>query len=255
MPFQIDEMNRKDFYVTADDVGIIESVDRAVEKLINKGIVNNISIFINSELDYSWIKKYSSHLNISLHLTFSYGKPLSDKKFVPALIDNKGYFKKPIKPLNGTSKEIEKSIERYLLFLEKEVPEIQLERECLAQFKRFCEEFGRKPDFINVHHDLDKAKKICNVIKRCLPTFPTRQMLLQNQKWGGCFYDFYPEDLTFSQVYRKITDMLEVAHKINQEKNVPVEVIFHPAYFSVELQQFSSYAKAREKEYDVLIKL
>ena len=101
MPFQIDEMNRKDFYVTADDVGIIESVDRAVEKLINKGIVNNISIFINSELDYSWIKKYSSHLNISLHLTFSYGKPLSDKKFVPALIDNKGYFKKPIKPFQS----------------------------------------------------------------------------------------------------------------------------------------------------------
>lgn len=188
-------------------------------------------------------------------MTFSYGKPLSDKNLVPDLIDNNGFFKKPVKPLHGTSKEIDQSIERYLVYLENEVSEEQLERESLAQYKQFCRVFGRKPDFINVHHDLDKTTKICAVIKRCFPEFQTRQMLLKSQKWGACLYEFLSEELTFQQAFDKIVNMLDLAHTINQEKKIPVEVIFHPSHFSDKLQKFSSYALAREMEYNVLMKM
>lgn len=46
-------MSKVDFHITADDIGIIESIDKAVEELINKKFINNISIFINSGSDYT----------------------------------------------------------------------------------------------------------------------------------------------------------------------------------------------------------
>ena len=70
-------MNNKCFLVTADDVGILKSIDKAVQELIVKGIINNISIFINSNSDKTWIKEFSEDINLSLHLTFSNGNPLS----------------------------------------------------------------------------------------------------------------------------------------------------------------------------------
>ena len=80
-------------------------------------------------------------------------------------------------------------------------------------------------------------------------------MLLQNQNWSGCFYEFLPEEFTFQQAFNRIIAILDLAYKAKEEKKSPVEVIFHPAYYSNELREFSSYALSRETEYNVLMKI
>lgn len=246
-------MNNKCFLVTADDVGILKSIDKAVQELIVKGIINNISIFINSNSDKTWIKEFSEDINLSLHLTFSNGNPLTDIKLVPSLVDDNGYFRKPFKPNTGDSEEINKSIQDFLAYVEENACEKELELECLAQFNKFYDVFGRKPDFINVHHDLDKSPKIYRIIKKCCPTYQTRKMLLDTKTWRACLYRFLSDDLDIERAIKEISMMVSKAHTMEKESGMPVEVIFHPAFYSSELQRFSAYAAAREIEYAVLV--
>ncbi len=248
-------MDKKHFLVTADDVGIINSIDKAVQKLIDKGVINNISIFINTNHNKAWIKELSEDVYLSLHLTFSYGKPITEQEWVPSLVNDDGFFLSPHKPSIGNADGIDKSIQDFLLFIDEYVSEKELELECKAQVNEFCNVFGREPDYINVHHDLDKSNKICRVIKKCCPEYQTRQMLLDSKQVECCLYHFLPEKIDFGEAMNLIGDMFQTARNKNEESGKPVELIFHPAFYSEGLQKFSSYAVAREIEYKVLLKL
>lgn len=248
-------ISMENFIVTADDVGIIKSIDDAVLELINRKVINNISVFANSNRSYEWIKRLPKDVYVSLHLTFSYGTPLSDLKKIKNLVNGNGEFNKPEKPAIGDSMHIQKSIQKYLEYLDRSVPQKELELECISQFDRFCQIFGREPDFINVHHDLDQLDKVCRAITLCFSNYQTRINAVRTGSLGASLSKFLPSNLNLVQAEQIIHKLIDEGIKIKKQQNLPIELVFHPAFYSDELCEFSSYAAARELEYKVLSKL
>lgn len=238
--------------ITADDIGACKSIDEAVENLIEKGIITDISVFVNSELDLSWIIRHFGIVHIGLHLTLSFNKPVSDIDLGSLLLPN-GKFVTPVKPKNPSDESIRESIDKYLSVISK-VDVEKIKEEFLAQYNKFISLFGRKPAFINVHHDLDKEPVLKKILLELFPDNKTRFLLLEEKNSYHYYYHFLPDDILFNDAKQIIYEMLFNAYvcKCNNP-NAEIEVVFHPAFFSSELKGFSSYAKQREIEYKVLI--
>lgn len=85
--------------IHADDFGLSNNSDKDIINLCLTGKLNSISIIPNLQVfDESVIlflnssKKFESKINVSVHLNFMEGKPLSEKKSVKNLIDEDGFF-------------------------------------------------------------------------------------------------------------------------------------------------------------------
>lgn len=242
----------KRWQIVFDDIGACHSIDDAVKILLEKNVVDGISIFVNSNYDLSWINEYKNRINIGLHLTFSFNKPLSQIEN-NELVDKSGYFVSPKKPLKSDSETIKQSISEYLNVFDNANIEF-LKCEAKTQFERFVELFGKEPDFINLHHDLDKSARIRAILLELFPGYLTRaSKLLANDHYKYVFH-FLPIEADYSSSLNLITTMLK--NSIDYAKDdldSDVEIVFHPAYDSDELRLFSSYSSQREVEFRVLI--
>lgn len=237
--------------ITADDIGACKSIDEAVEKLIAKRVITDISVFINSELDLNWIFKYSDIVNVGLHLTLSFNKPVSNEN-LGVLLHPNGKFVAPAKPENPSNESIKESIDSYLSILNKVNAE-KIKNELLAQYNKFVMVFGKEPAFINVHHDLDKEPSLKKILLGLFPMKKTRFLKLEKRNSYQYWYHFLPENILFDDAVRLIYTLISEA--IDYKCSCPnseVEVVFHPAFCSPELIGFSTYAKQRETEYKVL---
>ena len=80
-------------YYCADDYGLGESTDANIQKCIDAGALNKVSVFPNFEkVDLSRLNE-SEGLRICLHINLVEGKCMADKSEVPLLVDEKGAFK------------------------------------------------------------------------------------------------------------------------------------------------------------------
>lgn len=126
--------------VNSDDFGISEDVSRGIIEAHLQGIVTSTTAMVNMPAAEAAIKKAQStapNLGIGLHLTLSYGSPVSEAETIPSLVTEEGSF-----------------VSTYGALMEK-MPGYRaedLERELNAQFERFCEIAGHKPDHIDSHH-------------------------------------------------------------------------------------------------------
>lgn len=76
--------------VTADDFGYCKERNAGIIESINSGIVNSISVLINSScVEPSCIHLFTKPVKIGLHLNLTEGKPL---KHVKSLVNEKGIF-------------------------------------------------------------------------------------------------------------------------------------------------------------------
>jgi chitin disaccharide deacetylase len=126
--------------VNSDDFGISENVSRGIIEAHQKGIVTSTSTMVNMPAAASAIKaahEEAPKLGLGLHLVLSYGKPVSAPEKVSSLVDTDGKFAQNYSSLMA------------MLPLYKAA---DLETELRAQFDRFVELAGHKPDHIDSHH-------------------------------------------------------------------------------------------------------
>ena len=80
-------------YFCADDYGLCENVSMRIQKLIDRGVLNKVSVFPNF-LDVSNDEIFKNKsLRISLHLNLVEGKCMSDSKKIDLLSSPDGLFK------------------------------------------------------------------------------------------------------------------------------------------------------------------
>ncbi len=126
--------------VNSDDFGISEGVSRGILEAHHQGIVTSTTVMVNmpaAEASIRQAQESAPELGLGLHLTLSFGKPVSDPATVPSLVTEKGTF-----------------VSNYAELMEK-MPHFSaedLEREMLAQFERFQQFAGRLPDHLDSHH-------------------------------------------------------------------------------------------------------
>lgn len=80
-------------YFCADDYGISKESNSRIEKCIENGILNKISVLPNGELTGYKQRLAGSNTQLSLHINLVEGYPLSSPEEVNLLITDKGSFK------------------------------------------------------------------------------------------------------------------------------------------------------------------
>jgi len=126
--------------VNSDDFGISEDVSRGIIEANQKGIVSSTSTMANMPAAGAAIRDAHQHapkLGLGLHLVLSFGSPVSPPEKVPSLVNEAGTFVSNYRDLMA-------KIASYTAE--------DLELELNAQFDRFVELAGHKPDHIDSHH-------------------------------------------------------------------------------------------------------
>ncbi len=125
--------------VRVADYGMTDSITDGTIKSIRDGIVTDVGLMTN---DHDHAKRAVEevlrypHVSIGQDLNLVSGRPASDPKDIPSLVDEDGIFIS--------------SVERKKRDL-YDIPYDEIYRECKAQVERFIKLVGRKPAYITGH--------------------------------------------------------------------------------------------------------
>ncbi|WP_338417509.1 ChbG/HpnK family deacetylase [Vibrio breoganii] len=204
------------------------NLDNQAKNLFHPGSANAIHLY-----------KERTIPEVGLHLTLTSGKPLSDPKLIPDLVNDSGYFL--------TRKEL------------TEKPNIsseQITREFAAQY-RLAIESGLQINHIDSHH----FAAVYPALKDAFINFSNNIGLPVRRADAVCegqhglkvpcpdVFDigFYDEGVSLEWLKNRL-----LAHKANSQVS-SVEFMCHPGYKQDStLQTLSSYVSLREKELEIL---
>ena len=130
-------MPMKKLLIRADDLGYSEAVNLGIEKACRDGIVKSVGIMPNMpsvEQGYQLIKDLN--LCLGLHTNICVGKPLTDPKQIPSLVQENGEFH---------PSKIYREAQNDIINLEEVILEIE------AQYQKFIEITGIKPHYFEGH--------------------------------------------------------------------------------------------------------
>jgi predicted glycoside hydrolase/deacetylase ChbG (UPF0249 family) len=84
----------KRLIINADDFGLTCDVNRAVIECYKKGSITSTTLIVNASFveDAVICAKENPGLGVGFHFNLSMGKPISDPRKIPSLVDNKGFF-------------------------------------------------------------------------------------------------------------------------------------------------------------------
>jgi predicted glycoside hydrolase/deacetylase ChbG (UPF0249 family) len=126
--------------VNADDLGLSPGTNQGILEAHQKGILTSTTVMINmpdAEAGIRLLQREAPQMGIGLHLNVTTGKPVLPVEEVPSLVNASGEF--PYNPKDPLA---------YLDNLNLE----EVRAEILAQFERFNQIAGRKPDHLDSHH-------------------------------------------------------------------------------------------------------
>lgn len=153
----------KGLIITADDYGMCESVDRAIDACIDSGVVRSTNVMANLPFAHeaASLKERFPGVSVGLHYNFTVGKPLTPPDRVRSLINENGEFLSfpeiRAKCKNGTY----------------DFSEIVLEM--TAQYRRYVEICGA-PDYWNTHENVHVYPKLYQLFRDQSLTFGIRKM-------------------------------------------------------------------------------
>ena len=80
--------------IRADDLGFSEGINYGIEKSVKEGIIRTVGIMVNMDATEHGINLLKdTEACFGLHTNICVGKPLTDPKLIPSLVDENGYFK------------------------------------------------------------------------------------------------------------------------------------------------------------------
>lgn len=236
----------------SDDFGITEAVTLGIVKAMQEGLVRNTGLFTNtsaSSFAASFINKFPQ-CNFGVDINLVGGKPLSNPKDIPSLVDDKGNFissiehykKSAIKDTNSTTINFKEDPFDY--------KEVYIEAE--NQVQKYIELAGRKPDYLHPHslmtptinrviHDLSKKYDI--VYSK---DFYKEKGCKRFETEWNIKPVFKVQDQLVTNVEQNVFDRLE---KI--EDNQITVLICHCGYIDAPLLEISSYSLIRARDLEM----
>lgn len=132
------EMIKKKIIVTADDYGMSRGVNDAIDAGIEAGLITSTNVMTNMEYYNEASKLKKTGVSVGLHWNISAGKPISDAKDIPSLVDRQGKFFS--------------YAEFRSRYRNKQISDEDLKKELIAQYRRFTDVCG-EPDYWNTHQN------------------------------------------------------------------------------------------------------
>ena len=127
----------KKILVRADDLGYSEAFNYGLARAVKSGIVRSVGVMPNME----WAKHgvdllKDTDVTFTVHANICQGRPITDPKLIPSLVDENGIFK---------DKSLYREAKEDFVVLEEVVMEVE------AQYLRLVELTGRKPFMVEAH--------------------------------------------------------------------------------------------------------
>ena len=123
--------------VRADDLGYCESFNYGLARAVKSGIVRSVGVMANMEWAEHGVRLLDGcGVTFTLHACISQGRPLSDPKLVPSLVDENGEFK---------SNAVYRGAKEDFVVLEEAVMEVE------AQCLQLTQWLGQKPYMVEGH--------------------------------------------------------------------------------------------------------
>ena len=128
-------MNR--ILVRADDLGYSEAFNYGLARAVKSGIVRSVGVMPNMEWAEHGVRLLDgTDVTFTVHANICQGRPITDPKLIPSLVDEKGEFK---------DKEIYRAAREDFVVFEEVFAEVE------AQYLRLAELTGKKPYMVEAH--------------------------------------------------------------------------------------------------------
>ena len=123
--------------VRADDLGYSEAFNVGLARAVKSGIVRCVGVMPNMEWAEHGVNLLKdTDVIFTVHANICQGRPLTDPKLIPSLVDENGIFK---------DKSLYREAKEDFVVLEEVVLEVE------AQYQRLVELTGRKPFMVEAH--------------------------------------------------------------------------------------------------------
>lgn len=139
--------------ITADDYGMCDAVDKAIDAGIENGMITTTNVMLNMETLHNAkdLRERYPHISVGVHWNVTTGKPICNPKEIPTLADK-----------NGVFWSIETFKKRYSKGL---ISPTDLEKELEAQYALFEQTCG-KADYWNTHENSSLHTKAFKVFEK-----------------------------------------------------------------------------------------
>lgn len=225
----------KKILIRADDLGFSEGVNYGIEKSVKEGIIRSVGIMVNMDATEHGVKLLKdSGACFGLHTNICVGKPLTDPKLIPSLVDENGYFK---------SSRTYRSAKEDFVVLDEVLMEVE------AQYLRYVELMGDKPHYFEGHAVMsDNFFKAMEMIAKkydCdyLPVSFTGPTYFKNSTLYISMDSMKPDYNPFESLKR---DALK-----DYDNNGICMFVCHPGYLDAYILKKSSLLEARTLEVEM----
>lgn len=210
--------------VRADDLGYCEAVNYGIAKSVNEGIVTSVGVMSNMPAVRHGLDLLKNNkVCLGLHTNICAGKPLTDPRLIPSLVNEQGEFK--------SSREY-RSADQDFVVLEEVMLEIE------AQYHQFVALTNQKPAYFEGHavksanffKGLELVAKKYDLKYSGMPEFGEAMMVGESKVY--MWMESMLPDYDPKQTMRK---MLDHAH----EDGVDV-LVLHPGYLDEYILKHSS---------------
>lgn len=247
--------------ITADDYGMCDIVDKAIDAGIENGIITTTNVMTNMETlqNANDLRKRYPHISVGVHWNVTTGRPICAPEEIPSLVDETGMFWSIGVFKNKYSKGL--------------ISPEDLEKELEAQYALF-EKTCAKADYWNTHENSSLHTKAFKVFEkvakahgiRATRTFQRvyfdkfnlgiktaiREFLVKNffQMWfekiRKTFVMPTARVVSFDKVSKTHEDIL--LNALKKDGRDYIEVVFHPAT-EAESPYFGNISTERVREY------
>lgn len=127
----------KKILVRADDLGYSEAYNYGLARAVKSGIVRSVGVMTNMEWAEHGVRLLDGEpVTFTVHTNICQGRPVTDPKRIPSMVDEKGFFK---------DKMLYREAKEDFVVLEEAILEVQ------AQYDRLVELTGKKPYMVEIH--------------------------------------------------------------------------------------------------------
>jgi chitin disaccharide deacetylase len=145
---------RKCLIITADDFGLHESINEAIEAASRAGVLTAASLMVSAPATADAIRRARelAHLRVGLHIVLADGWSTLARDFIPSLADGQGRFD-------------DRMLRNSVRFFASPSVRRQLAAEIRAQFARFAGT-GLRLDHVNMHKHFHLHPTLLNILLR-----------------------------------------------------------------------------------------
>ncbi len=220
-----------------DDLGYSEGVNYGIEKAIREGLIRSQGVMVNMPATEHGVQLVNGFdIAFGVHTNICNGKPLTNPKYIPSLVDDNGNFK--------SSKAYRSSKEDFVV-----LDEVLLEIE--AQYHKFVALFNRKPDYFEGHavaspnffKGLEYIAHKYQLTYSGLPAELATPIQIGNSLVRMNMESMLPDYDPFEMVQKAVAKMTD---------DVVELFVFHPGYLDADILEHSSLTLPRPQEVAML---